>query len=74
MHDSDVPKMRVSGSSSYLLLASLWEQLLENCYLYIFFGFVGNGLHTDWVCEPGVCSSKGRSFAKFFSETTKQIN
>lgn len=54
-----------AATYSQLLLPS-WEQSLQKCYFFVFIGFVGNGLHTAWVCKPGVCSSEERIFAKLF--------
>lgn len=56
---SAVPKMRVSGSSSSLLSASPFflGAVTTEMLFFIFIGFIGDGLHTAWVCKPGVCSS-----------------
>lgn len=56
---SALPKMRVNGSSSSLLSASPFflGAVTTEMLFFIFIGFIGDGLHTAWVCKPGVCSS-----------------
>lgn len=68
MRASAVPKMGVSGSSSYLLSAppSFLGAVTTEMLFFVFIEFVGVGLHTAWVCKPGVCSSEERIFAIFF--------
>lgn len=68
MRASAVPKMGVSGSSSYLLSAppSFLGAVTTEMLFFVFIEFVGVGLHTAWECKPGVCSSEERIFANFF--------
>lgn len=73
---SAVPKMGISRSSSYLLSAppSFLGAVTREMLFFVFIGFVGDGLHTAWLCKPGVCSSEERIFAKFVSQTIKPVN